>query len=193
MSDLDGFIKTYLECEEPNDEYANFLIGRWEEWKSELVWNEDIPFPPFTQKESEYLQSKILDGIGKLIRLGHLKLNHNAYKRAVYCKLTETAEWLKSRYPEIVEQPHPRYTGFMTPVAISSRLAEFMGVDVSVRMPRIEATKYICYYIQQHNLENPEDRREIFPDSRMKNLFGYSPNSLTYESLPRCLVPHFLA
>lgn len=199
MSDLGGFVKTYLECEEPNDEYANFLIGRWEEWKSELVWNEDIPFPPFTQKESEYLQSKIVDGIGKLIRLG-LKLNYVAYQNAIHHRLTETAEWLKIRYPEIVESsPHPKSPrtrrGFMTPVGISSKLAEFMGVDVSVRMPRVEASKYICDYIQQHNLENPEDRREIILDSRMKNLFHFLPNNIrfTYYVLQRYLAHHFLA
>jgi hypothetical protein len=48
---------------------------------------------------------------------------------------------------------------------------------------RIDVTKFLCNYIKDNNLYNPENRREIRPDERLIKLLKYDPvieNTLTY-------------
>lgn len=82
-------------------------------------------------------------------------------------------------------------SGFQKPVKISKELANFAGWPEDSMKSRVEVTKYICDYIKANNLENPEDRREINPDSRLKKLLGYDPKKsngpLRYYSIQSCL------
>ncbi len=54
--------------------------------------------------------------------------------------------------------------GFMKPVQLSSALADFMGCNNAART---DVTREIWKYIKEHNLQNPDDRREIICDEKL--------------------------
>jgi chromatin remodeling complex protein RSC6 len=82
----------------------------------------------------------------------------------------------------------------MKPVKVSDEMAKFAGWDPAQLKSRIEATKYICQYIKDNNLQNPDDKRKINPDSRLSKLLGYTPSSenpLYYYTIQQKIQKHF--
>ena len=86
-------------------------------------------------------------------------------------------------------------SGLLKPVRISKELAEFTGWDVNQPKSRVDVTKYICNYIKEKDLQNPEDRRQILVDKdrKLKNVLKYTDKEkpLTYFRLQSCLKTHF--
>lgn len=87
-------------------------------------------------------------------------------------------------------------SGFLKPVQISKDLAKFTGWDQSQLRSRVDVTKFICDYIKEHNLQDPEDKRNIRVDSdaNLKKLLkfdGKDGKKLTYYSLQTYLKGHF--
>jgi upstream activation factor subunit UAF30 len=54
------------------------------------------------------------------------------------------------------------------PVQPSEQLAKITGKDP---LPRTEVTKKIWAYIKKHNLQNPENKREIIADDTLQPIF----------------------
>lgn len=98
-------------------------------------------------------------------------------------------------------------SGFASPVIVSDELYSFLekyGVKNGDPIARTDVTRHITAYIKEHDLQNPEARREIVPDTVLLNLFGPAnelrdPNDpkstkvYTYLKLQRYLSPHFPA
>ena len=86
-------------------------------------------------------------------------------------------------------------SGFLKPVRISQEMCDFTGWDPVELKSRVDVTKYICKYIKDNDLQNPEDRREIRADEKLRELLSYNPETdgaLKYYDVQRCLKPHFL-
>lgn len=60
--------------------------------------------------------------------------------------------------------------GLAASTEISPELAAFLGKGN--QMARTEIVKELWNYIRQHNLQNPDNKREILLDDAMKNVFG---------------------
>ena len=75
-------------------------------------------------------------------------------------------------------------------------MAKFTGWNATELKSRVDVTKYLCNYIKEHNLQNPEDKRQIIPDAKLAKLIKYDSKKenepLRYYSLQRFLKPHFL-
>ena len=84
-----------------------------------------------------------------------------------------------------------RLSGFEKPTLISDELAVFFSKDKGSRMARTEVSKLIHQYVQQHNLQNKENRRIIHPDAKLKKLLDSKDDELTYFNLQRYLKHHF--
>ena len=90
-------------------------------------------------------------------------------------------------------------SGFLKPVQISKDLAKFTGWDANQPRSRVDVTKFICEYIKQHNLQDPQDKRKIRveSDANLKKLLRYDGakdgKPLTYYSLQSYLKGHFTA
>lgn len=96
-------------------------------------------------------------------------------------------------------------SGFASPVTVSTELYTFLeqfGVKNGDPIARTDVTRHITSYIKQHELQNPEHRREIVPDAALNKLFGPpmelkdpedegSPKIYTYLKLQKYLSPHF--
>lgn len=87
-------------------------------------------------------------------------------------------------------------SGFLKPVQISKDLAKFTGWDQGQLRSRVDVTKFICDYIKENNLQDPEDKRNIRVDNdaNLKKLLkfdGKDGKKLTYYSLQTYLKGHF--
>jgi chromatin remodeling complex protein RSC6 len=87
-------------------------------------------------------------------------------------------------------------SGFLKPVRISKEMAKFTGFDEAELKSRVDITKYICQYIKNNNLQNPEDKRQILADAKLSKLLKYDVKKegepLTYYKVQTCLKNHFI-
>jgi len=60
-------------------------------------------------------------------------------------------------------------SAFMKPMQVSDDLAEVVG---SGPMPRSEVVKALWVYIKKHNLQDPQNKRNINADAKLKKVFG---------------------
>lgn len=85
-------------------------------------------------------------------------------------------------------------SGFAKPTEISSDLRKFLNVPDDMLLARTDVTKRITTYIKEKDLQNPDNRREIFPDDKLRKLIDIPKeydNKLTYFNLQRCIKHHF--
>jgi len=59
--------------------------------------------------------------------------------------------------------------GIAKPVTPSADLAAIVGADA---LPRSEVVSKMWAYIREHNLQNPENKREILADAKLEKVFG---------------------
>ncbi|TKD50059.1 SWIB/MDM2 domain-containing protein [Sphingomonas baiyangensis] len=59
--------------------------------------------------------------------------------------------------------------GIATPVTLSPELADIVGKGP---MPRSEIVSKMWEYIKKHELQNPENKREILADDKLEKIFG---------------------
>jgi chromatin remodeling complex protein RSC6 len=55
---------------------------------------------------------------------------------------------------------------------LSPELCSFLGEDVGTKLPRTQVTGRLRDYIKKNSLEDPQDRRNILPDSKLETLLG---------------------
>lgn len=86
-------------------------------------------------------------------------------------------------------------SGFMKPVKISSEMALFTSWDSSKLYSRVDVTKFLCKYIKDNTLQNPEDRRQILCDPKLASLLKIDTATsapLTYPGLQQYIQQHFI-
>ena len=75
---------------------------------------------------------------------------------------------------------------------ITTELANFLG-KTNRQTSRTEVTREITTYIRKNNLQDPQNKRKIIPDLKLKKLFKLKKDDeLTYFNLQKFLTPHFL-
>jgi upstream activation factor subunit UAF30 len=62
-----------------------------------------------------------------------------------------------------------RATGTQPPYRLSQALVDVLGVE---QLPRPQVVSRLWEYIKAHKLQNPQDKREILCDDKLKKLFG---------------------
>ncbi|MFZ3483729.1 SWIB/MDM2 domain-containing protein [Sphingomonas sp. 3-13AW] len=65
--------------------------------------------------------------------------------------------------------------GIAKPVTPSEDLAKITGKDP---LPRSEVVSKMWEYIKKHDLQNPQDKREILADETLEKLFGKKKASM---------------
>lgn len=85
-----------------------------------------------------------------------------------------------------------RPSGFARPSVVSAELCEFMNKPAGTEVARTDATQYLIQYIEENNLQNPDDRRCIKLDDRLQQLLGVADaNEITYFQIQRYMNRHF--
>lgn len=88
--------------------------------------------------------------------------------------------------------PNRAPTGFAKPSLISDALCKFLNKPSGSKMARTDVTKEVNKYIKEHNLQNPENKKEIKADSTLTKLLNLKKgDDLNYFSLQKFLKDHF--
>ena len=74
----------------------------------------------------------------------------------------------KAKSASTSSKPH----GFAVPTVVSAELCTFMGLEENSLVARTTVTTALRNYIKEHQLQNPENKREILPDAKLAALFG---------------------
>ena len=84
-------------------------------------------------------------------------------------------------------------SGFAKPTVISEQMCSFLGEKKGTLMARTEVTRRISQYVKKNNLQNPENRREIFPNDKLRKLLEVGKDeTLTFFNLQRFMKIHFV-
>ena len=85
-------------------------------------------------------------------------------------------------------------SGFAKPTPITDELAAFIGCDAGTQLARTEVTSKVIAYVKQFNLQNPENKKQIVPDSKLKDLLKPAETDVvTFFNLQTYLKKHFLS
>lgn len=83
-------------------------------------------------------------------------------------------------------------SGFAKPCKISNELCKFVGIPEGSERSRTDITRYINAYVKEKNLNNPENRREFFPDDKLRAILNVKEtDKVTYFILQRLIAHHF--
>jgi hypothetical protein len=150
----------------------------------------------------------------EITELRKLQRDHNNMMKEATKKVKKT------KAPRDFTKPK-RATGFAEPVLVSSELYSFLvknkatmkdhtfvpsseadeaawprlPVVSGVPVARTDVTSFISKYIKDHNLQNPEMKREIIPDASLKKIFANpnepTPATYSYLQLQKYISHHF--
>lgn len=83
-------------------------------------------------------------------------------------------------------------SGFAKPTSLSKELCKFLSVDENTQLARTDVTKKITTYVKDNNLQNPANKKQIIPDSKLGSLLKVPKGEeLTYFNLQKYLKHHF--
>ena len=83
-------------------------------------------------------------------------------------------------------------SGIHQPYTVSEKLCSFMQKPKGTKIARTDATVYVNKYIKSKKLQNPENKKEIIPDNKLRDLFNIKEDiNITYFQIPGCLNHHF--
>lgn len=81
-------------------------------------------------------------------------------------------------------------SGFMKPLRVTKEMARFAQWNVEDLHSRVDVTRTLRDYINSKNLINPDNRKEIVPDSKLRKLLQYNEKeeeALTWTYLQKKL------
>ncbi|TYI71026.1 hypothetical protein E1A91_D08G265100v1 [Gossypium mustelinum] len=98
-----------------------------------------------------------------------------------------TASKPKTKKPAALRS-ETRPTGISKVTPVSPALGQFLGAQ---QASRTEAVKQIWFYIKSQNLQNPNNRKEIFCDEKLKTIFN-GKEKVGFLEIGKMLTPHFV-
>jgi chromatin remodeling complex protein RSC6 len=99
-------------------------------------------------------------------------------KKAAVKKTVKKAAPKKKVAPKKAATKRKPNAAFMRPMELSAELQAIVGKKP---IPRTQVTKKLWEYIKKHDLQNPENRREIIADEKLKGIFGKKKKVSMFE------------
>ncbi|XP_057841682.1 protein TRI1 isoform X2 [Cryptomeria japonica] len=106
-----------------------------------------------------------------------------------------STEKLSTKVPKPKTNPSPtpspikkEKTGIMLDRPVSTEMGKFCGVS---EISRTEAMKKIWVYIKEKDLQNPENKREIICDEKLKTIFD-GKTTVGMMEIAKLISPHFI-
>ena len=140
------------------------------------------------------LSSKLGDFSSKIQQVAALltsmKSDYKVLERTVARELKQASKSKgKSRKTSANKNP----SGFVKPTKISDELIKFLGKEAGTEMSRVEVSKEINAYINEHKLKDEKCGRQINPDAKLTKLLKINKDEvLTFFNLQRYLKIHFI-
>lgn len=137
---------------------------------------------------SDQVITNLLEKVNSLAT--HLKAVQSSLKLLIkeYDRQKKIVEKVQKKKEKAKKSP----SGFAKPCKISDELCKFIGVASGTEMSRTDITRHINSYVKENNLNNPENRREFFPDKKLKGILNVKDGEkVTYFVLQRLIAHHF--
>lgn len=84
-------------------------------------------------------------------------------------------------------------SGFAKPALVTDDLASFMGVPSGSQLARTDVTSNVIAYVMSSKLQNPENKKQIIPDEKLRNLLKPKEGDvITFFNLQTYLKHHFI-
>ena len=107
-------------------------------------------------------------------------------------EIREATKKGKKKAVKDVSKPKRAPSGFAKPSPISEELCQFLGKKHGTEMARTEVTKHVTGYIKEKGLQNPDNKRQILPDDKLKKLLNAQDgDTITYFNLQKFMKHHF--
>lgn len=98
----------------------------------------------------------------------------------------------KSKKTKRVRDPNAPPSGFARPGPVSKELSSFLGLNKDELIARTQVAKKISEYIKEHNLKNPDNKKEIIIDKKLAQLFKLPDKTkIEYFKIQGHLSSHF--
>jgi len=163
-----------------------------EDVKKQLTTSEDVVSVLTTaiqRLKTEAQNAKSRKDRESVATLNELARNLNSLKKPI-------DKLARSKPPRKQINIDKNRNGFLKPLDLSPELAQFLGCASDEKKSRVEVTRAICKYIDEHNLQNPDNRREIRVDATLQKLLNYDPaketEPLQYFMIQTRIQPHFV-
>jgi chromatin remodeling complex protein RSC6 len=119
-------------------------------------------------------------------------MDHEALVKEVLKRLQKAVRKL-AKGEDDEDKHNKKISGFAKPMKMSKELCEFLGVNSDTMMARTDVTKEINKYVKANNLQNPENKRELILDAKMKTILTIpSDVTLTFFNLQRYMSHHYI-
>lgn len=83
--------------------------------------------------------------------------------------------------------------GFNRPLAVTSTMREFLGLEEGDTISRSDVTKRINLYVTENGLKHPDNGRVIIMDDKLTKLLDPpSGTTITYLNIQKYLSPHYI-
>ena len=140
------------------------------------------------------LSSKLGDFSSKIQQVAALltsmKSDYKTLERTVARELKQAS---KSKGKNRKTSANKNPSGFVKPTKISDELIKFLGKEPGTEMSRVEVSKEVNAYINEHKLKDEKCGRQINPDAKLTKLLKINKDEiLTYFNLQRYLKIHFI-
>jgi upstream activation factor subunit UAF30 len=84
-------------------------------------------------------------------------------------------------------------SGFDKPTLLSNTLCEFLELPSDSRMGRTDVTRRLTAYIKEHDLQDKKDKRQIWPDDRLRSILSISGDDvLTFFNIQKYIKHNFI-
>ena len=189
-TEFSRIIENNLECILNEKQHENFTVSSTENQREENLQIIE------TEKLPSYL-IKILEQLESVKE----KINNN---RKVMDDLFNDVKnieklFLKVIKKEIKNNAKPKkegrkLSGFALPTMVSDELCIFMGRTKGSLISRTDTTKYLMKYINDNNLQDPLNKRNIIPDERLIELLGEDAKTaiITHFTIQKYINKHFI-
>jgi chromatin remodeling complex protein RSC6 len=83
-------------------------------------------------------------------------------------------------------------SGFAKPSPITNDLSNFLNIPNGEEIARTDVTSKVIAYVKLHNLQNPENKKQIIPDDNLGKILQSGNDVVTFFNLQTYLKKHFL-
>ena len=145
--------------------------------------------------------TKTISTSEKLIaKIDSLEITLISLKKAAELAVSEIKTLKKQSQKILLKQQKKKNTktdnkphGFAIPSKVSEELCIFMGKEPGSLIARTEVTKKLTGYITNNQLQNPENKRQILPDTNLMALLGEDAKDvfLTHFTIQKFMNRHF--
>jgi hypothetical protein len=146
--------------------------------------------PPVAEAAADNVLSSIIDKVNSLS--SHIKEIQASLKvlSKEYDKQQKIIEKAQKKRQNAKNSP----SGFAKPNKISDELCDFIGVPHGTEKSRTDITRLINAYVKEHNLNKPENKRFILPDTKLKKILNVGDSEeINYFILQKLISHHFPA